>query len=227
MLRRIFRRPSPGAVIALIALAVVAAPIAGAAQGPGATASKKKSKVVAHARLADNAKRLGGYRVSFLPKRSTIPVLGPDGKLSASVIPTSGSVKPGSAPGSPSGQQGQQGVPGPAGPSGFSGERLVFDTGTNVDNPNNAASKAAYCAANERIVGGGHEFTVNTPTPPSGSVNEVVISKPIAADGRTGWFVQMRNVAPAVVPDPATPSGFKAGPGPSGVTFKVWAVCVS
>src|SRR5438309_9922262 len=70
--RETLRRPSPGTAVAIAALVLAATPIADAA-----TSGKKAPKVrvaapVAHARYADNAGHLGGYRASFVPTPNTI-----------------------------------------------------------------------------------------------------------------------------------------------------------
>jgi len=231
MLRTFIRRPSPAAVFALLALVVIAAPLADAAQDAvkspdaRAAADRKKSKKVERARFADKAKfadnagKVRGYSVGFAALPSRVVLTGPNGKLPAAVIP--GGVC----------KAGPQGPPGPPGSSGgFSQVRLVFaegDPGTS-----GVAEATAACGANEKVTGGGHEITLPVRADQSDrSVVELRQSKPIvvnAAAGTSGWYAQAVRIPPEVkfVEGVARPNSDPAI-GEKVVRVKAWAVCTS
>jgi len=225
MLRTVFRRPSPAAILALLVLVVIAAPLADAAQdavrGSNARAAAEKSKKVERARFADkakfadNARRVRGYSVGFAPLPSRIVLTGPNGKLPKAVIPA--------------GTQGPQGPQGPAGASGgFSQVRIVFQEGD--AGLQGVSTATAACAANEKVTGGGHEivYPVRAAGANIGPV-EIRFSKPVvinAAAGTSGWSAQAVRI----------PNQFKAGAGGAVVVdtnpdklvvVKAWAVCTS
>lgn len=225
MLRTVFRRPSPAAVLALLVLVVIAAPLANAAgeavKGSDARSAaekkKKKSKTVERARFADkakfadNAQRVRGYSVGFAALPSRVVLTGKDGKLPKEIIPA--------------GTQGPQGPAGPAGPAGgFSKTRIVFQQGD--AGLQGVSTATAACAADERISGGGHELVLPARTAPGPGPVEITISRPVPlAGGTSGWQVQavrypnqVKVVDGVVVPDTANDRL---------VVIKAWAVCVS
>jgi hypothetical protein len=109
-----------------------------------------------HAKTADvaeNAKRLNGFKASRRPRAGTIPVLLDGAKLPAAI----GAVGPQGPPG-PQGPQGLQGAkgdrgaPGPTGPVGISGYEIVRAS-TTV--PANTISTAqAPCPSGKKVIGG-------------------------------------------------------------------------
>jgi hypothetical protein len=233
MLRILLRRPSPGTVLAFIALVLAMSPLADAGVGgpKRATTARSSSKIPGqakyadratnanHATLADNANRLDGFKAAFSPAPNTLIPLDSTGHFPVSAFP-----------------QGVQGPPGPPGPQGAPGsvgtERFVFTLGTNppvsggsTPDPTKAASAFAACKSNERVVGGGYidatGATIDPSTglpkaPPTGAAtgyNEVEESAPVQqGDGTTGWFAQMTNI----------PSGTTA---PVAVVVEAWAIC--
>lgn len=231
MLRTVFRRPSPAAIVALLVLVVIAAPLADAAQeavenpDARAAAAKKKPSKVARARFADKAKfatnagKVRGYSVGFAALPSRLVLTGPKGKLPAAVIPD-GVGK--------AGPQGPQGPPGASG--GFSQVRLVFTEGD--PGTGGVAEATAACAANEKVTGGGHEVTFPVRADQSDrSVVELRQSKPIvvnSAAGTSGWYVQAVRIPPQVkfVDGVAQPNSAPAA-AEKLVRVKAWAVCTS
>jgi hypothetical protein len=232
MLRSVVRRPSPAAILAVLVLVVIAAPLANAAQdavqspkaarAAKAKAKKKKTTIVAHAKFADNAQKVRGYSVGFAALPSRIVLTGPNGKLPSAVIP--------------SGTQGPQGIPGPAGPkgSGFSQVRIVPATGSGASGVANAT---ASCAADEKVTGGGYEITAPTSTGQAGAEErgsvDVTADEPVVVDanaGTSGWYAQIVRV-PAEVDLTANGSGgYNATPHTATAaekvaSIKVWAVC--
>jgi hypothetical protein len=212
MSRKSVRRPSSGTLVAVVAVALAATPIADAA-----TKSKKpKAKaapVVTHAKYADNADEVNNYKASIHPTPDTLLPLGPDGKFPASVLPS----------GNTSGPTGPQGPAGPAGPAGASGLNspgvvtIVFHAnGTSADPQTGAAE--ATCAANTKVLGGGfNDLTRTVPALsaalPAGSVDEIDENDPFAnSDGTSGWRVRIVNVPPA-------------GGTPGQTFFQAYAIC--
>jgi len=137
-------RPSPATVIALLALVVATAPQADAA-----------TRAVKRALVADNAKKVGGVKVSKKPKPRTLLPLDANGRFPASVVPAGAA--------GPQGPQGPQGVQGPAGADGRAGDRgpagatsvkTRFSVTLPVP-PNDGRDLTAVCQPGERAVSGG------------------------------------------------------------------------
>lgn len=229
MLRSVVRRPSPATIIALLVLVIVAAPLADAAQkavsSPKAqsadTKKKKKSSVVNHAKFADNAGKIRGYSVGFAALPNRVVLTDGRGKLPAAVIPAGTQVGP----------QGPAGAPGPQGPkgSGFGQVRIIFVTG--AAGVNGVAEATAPCAADEKVVGGGHEIVV----PPrfdnsDRSVVEVRQSKPVVVNtsaGTSGWYVQIQRIPTEVKFDAGGVAHPNTTPAAAELLaqVKAWAVC--
>lgn len=210
------RRPSPGTVVAIAALALCATPLADAAT------SKHKAPVpVAHARYADNAARANGYRVTATPTPRTLLPLDANGRFPSSVLPQS----------SGTGPRGPAGPAGPRGPIGLDAPgvvTIVFQADGTSLNPTNGSSEAV-CPTGTKVLGGG--FNDLTRTVPDlakklapGSVDEVQENDPFArADGTSGWRVRIVNV-----PSPVMVSGGNVVPNtlPAASTyFQSYAVC--
>jgi hypothetical protein len=103
----------------------------------GQAAGHPKPKPVPLAKVALNADKLNGHKSSTSPGAGQIPVVGSNGKLSASILPATSS-PPGSggtgaqgAAGAsgPAGPAGPTGPTGPAGPAGPSNAYSVFNNG--------------------------------------------------------------------------------------------------
>ncbi len=102
------------------------------------------ARVAGKANVADNAKRLNGRRATVKGLANTIPVVGPDGKLPASL----GAV-------GPQGPKGDKGPKGDRGSPGVSGYEVV---GAQV--PSNPSTDpqyegAAQCPTGKKLLGGG------------------------------------------------------------------------
>lgn len=214
MLRTVFRRPSPGTILALLALVVVAAPLADAAQDAVRSSEtratkKKKSKTVDRARYASNAGKLRGYSVGFAALPSRIVLTGRNGKFPAAAIPR--------------GAAGPQGPAGPAGPGAFTRARVQYDTG--AAGHEGVASAQANCESAERVAGGGHEVVLPTRTglasAAEAGVVEVRYSRPVPNDETgpsaiSGWQVQVVRISLQADPPPEAKV----------VQVKAYAVCV-
>ncbi len=225
MSRERFPRPTPGRVVAVAALVLAATPLADAA--PGKKAAVKAAAPVGHARYADNAGRVNGYGVSFVPRANTLIPLGADGRLPASVLPRGFSGLTG-----PTGARGPAGPAGPRGPSGLDAPGVVTIVyqadGTSV-NPTNAAAEA-LCPNGTKVLGGGFNDLTRTVSPlathlPAGSVDEVEENDPfVKSDGTSGWRVRIVNVPSPTMID----AGGNVVPNtlPAGVTyFQSYAIC--
>jgi hypothetical protein len=220
MSRESVRHPSPGTVVAIAALVLAATPFADAA-------TKKPAAPVAHARYADNAGRLNGYRVSFVPRGNTLIPLGTDGRFPAAVLPRGFSGLTG-----PAGATGPRGPAGPSGPSGLDAPGVVtveFQADGTSQNPSNAAAEA-NCPSGTKVLGGGfNDLTRTVPALasglPPGSVDEVQENDPfVRSNGTSGWRVRIVNV-----PSPVMVSGsgaVVANTLPAGSTyFQSYAIC--
>lgn len=219
MPRESARRPSPGTVVVIAALALGATPLADAA-----TSKHKAPAAVAHARYADNSLRANGYRITATPTPRTLLPLDASGRFPSSVLPQRATT----------GLTGARGPAGPAGPRGPAGldapgvVTIVFQADGTSANPTNGSAEAV-CPSGTKVLGGG--FNDLTRTVPdlakklsSGSVDEVQENDPFArADGSSGWRVRIVNV-----PSPVMVSGGAVVPNtlPAASTyFQSYAVC--
>lgn len=111
----------------------------------GRAAESAIAQVVPRAKKADfaaNSGKLNGHRSSVTPSRGQIPVVGPNGKLAASL----GAIGP---PGPP----GAQGPPGPAGATGYQ-QRVV-----QIAIPGNSfRADNVDCPGGKSVLGAGHFF---------------------------------------------------------------------
>ena len=133
---------------------------------------------------ADNSKRLAGHKASLVPLAGSIPVVGANGKLSASL----GAVGP-QGPAGPAGPKGNKGDKGDKGDPGTSGYEIV--TASTASNLDTTKSITVPCPAGKKAVGGGAIY--------SGYGYEYVLSEP-TADG-SGWYAYADRipVTPAAV----------------------------
>jgi hypothetical protein len=132
--------------LALSATALVVALLGSTAVGPASAELAVKvvpfAKVAQKASVADNAKRLNGRRSSLKGTANTIPILGADGKLPASV----GAV-------GPQGPKGEKGEKGPKGEPGLADLQTV--SASTQANGGAFASTTAACPAGKKMLGGG------------------------------------------------------------------------
>ena len=103
------------------------------------------ARVSAKANVADNAKRLNGRRSSPAGLANTIPVVGVDGKLPASI----GAVGPQGA----KGEKGEKGERGERGAQGLAG---VITGDTSLKFLDSTKSHSVACPVGTKVVGGGH-----------------------------------------------------------------------
>jgi hypothetical protein len=185
--------------LVLSALALLVAILGSTAVGPAAAEVAASvvpfAKVAGKANVADDAKRLNGRKSSVAGLANTIPVVGPDGKLPASL----GSIgQPGpKGDKGPKGDRGDKGpkgdpgVQGPLGPQGAPGTSgLQVATGSSPTDVSSRKFARASCPVGKRVVGGGHSIQY------TGSY-EIIASRPegtswsIVADHQGGgkWAV--------------------------------------
>jgi hypothetical protein len=120
---------------------------------------------------ADNSKRLAGHKASLVPTAGSIPVVGANGKLPASL----GAVGP-QGPAGQKGNKGDKGDRGDKGEPGTSGYEIV--TASTASNLNTTKSITVPCPTGKKAVGGGATY--------GGFGYESVMSKP-TTDG-LGWY---------------------------------------
>ena len=102
------------------------------------------ARVAGKANVADNAKRLNGRRSTPKGLPNTIPVVGPDGKLPASL----GAI-------GPQGPKGDKGSKGDRGPSGISGYQVVGTQVPSIPGLDAQYEGSAKCPAGKKLLGGG------------------------------------------------------------------------
>lgn len=138
------------------------------------------AKVAGKANVADDAKRLNGRKSSVAGLANTIPVVGPDGKLPASLgaigLPGPKGDKGDKGPKGDKGDRGLPGTPGPQGAPGISAYQVA--TGSSPQDASGRKFARASCPAGKRVLGGGHSI------PYTGSY-EIIRSYP---EGNT-WYV--------------------------------------
>jgi hypothetical protein len=201
MSRESARRLAPGTAAAVAALVFAATPFADAAAGKARTT--RTPTPVAHARFADNAARVNGYRATATPTAHTLLPLDSSGRFPSSVLPR------GTTGGGASGPRGPAGPTGPVGPAGPSGldapgvVTIVFQADGTSASPSGSPAEA-LCPAGTKVLGGGfNDLTRTVPSLASkvqpGSVDEVQENDPFArSDGSSGWRVRIANVPPTV-----------------------------
>jgi hypothetical protein len=106
--------------------------------------------------VADNAKRLNGFKASRRPRAGTIPVLLAGAKLPAAIGAVGPAGPPGAAgpqgPSGPPGSKGDRGASGPSGPVGLSGYEIVRVSITLP--PNTTSDAQAHCPSGKKVIGG-------------------------------------------------------------------------
>jgi hypothetical protein len=110
----------------------------------GRAAEDALEQVVPRAKNADfaaNAARLNGHRSSLNPRRGQIPVVGPNGKLAASI-----------------GAVGPKGETGAQGPPGVSGYLRVSENVTVPDADNGTPELGVSCPGGRSVLSGGWRF---------------------------------------------------------------------
>jgi hypothetical protein len=212
------KRPSPGTAIALLALLVASAPNADAA-----------SRAVKRALSADNAKKVGGVKVSKRPKPRHLLPLDGKGKFPASVLPAGSAGSAGPAgpqgPAGPAGKDGADGANGANGANGATSVKIRLSPQLSVP-ANDGVDLTAACEPGERAVGGGARMN-GTPdaTDPADSI---MWSFPGVAIG-TGDPVEPYTAAPPAGGE--TPTAWRAFlHNPTGNPVRqatVYAVCAA
>ena len=131
----------------------------GHAAGQAIHAVPPFAKTANFAKFAGNASKLNGRKSTLKGAPGTIPVVGRDGKLPASIgaVGPQGQQGPQGAAG-PQGQRGSEGPKGssgPAGPPGVSGYEIVRTPATIAANTISAAT--AMCPTGKKVIGAGHD----------------------------------------------------------------------
>ena len=195
------RLPLVLSTLALL-VALLGATSLGHAAGTAMRAVPPFAKTSGFARLADNSTKLNGRKSTLRGLPGTIPVVGANGKLPASI----GAVGPQGSQGSqgamgprgltgpvgpkgltgstgPAGPAGPAGPQGPPGPTGVSGWQTVTKTqtwGAGVD-----AADEVDCPAGKKALGGGVAGGIG--------ILSVRQSAPGGALGDKGWFAEVVN----------------------------------
>jgi hypothetical protein len=114
------------------------------------------AKTASFAKFAGNASKLNGRKSTLSGAPGTIPVVGRNGKLPASIgaVGPQGQQGPQGASGS-QGPRGTQGSSGPAGPPGVSGYEIVRAPVTIA--ANTITSAQAKCPTGKKVIGAGHD----------------------------------------------------------------------
>ena len=178
---------SAGAVI----VAVFGTTPLGQAAGHAVTAVVPPfAKTAGYARFAGDSTKLNGRKSTLAGAAGTIPVVGANGKLPASL----GTVGPQGAKGD-KGDKGDRGATGAAGPAGLAGVHVVEATATR-STPTTLEFVTASCPTGETVLGGGGLIQQYNA---SGFVGLI----PLAASTPSGnsWFTEMASssVAGSVV----------------------------
>ncbi|HET8741940.1 MAG TPA: hypothetical protein VFM41_04910 [Gaiella sp.] len=166
--------------LVLSAVALLVALLGSTAVGPAAADLAAKvvpfAKVAGKASFADNAKRLNGRRSSVKAVPNTIPVVGPDGKLPA----TLGAVGP-QGPKGPKGDKGTKGDQGEPGVSGYvhTGVQIPSNPGTDAQ-----YEGAAKCPEGTKLLGGGAYVS------PSGYPAALAQSWPRSTSAGDEWYAK-------------------------------------
>jgi hypothetical protein len=172
-LRRVLRRrPSAGAIMAMIALVFAAA--GSATAGTLISGNQLRDQSVGGSKLRD-----GSVTAAKLARSVTKAKRGPRGPRGRR-----GPAGPAGPPG-PAGARGAQGPPGPAGPSLASS--LVVRVISDSVGPGGIAANQADCAAGEKATGGGAELG-GTPD----FADAISRSRPVGSPA-TGWTAEVIN----------------------------------
>jgi hypothetical protein len=145
------------------------------------------AKTASYAKFAGNASKLNGRKSTLSGAPGTIPVVGRNGKLPASIGAVGaqgpqGSQGPAGSRGS-TGPSGPAGPSGPSGPAGVSGWQAVTKTatwGAGVD-----AAGEVDCPAGKKMLGGGAAGGIG--------ILNIRQSAPAGALGDKGWYVEVVN----------------------------------
>jgi hypothetical protein len=145
------------------------------------------AKTASYAKFAGNASKLNGRKSTLSGAPGTIPVVGRNGKLPASI----GTVRP-QGPKGDAGAKGDKGLKGDPGDKGTDSTTrivLVRVFGNNAT-PGQVSQATATCGSGERLIGGGAE-NISV-----GAVKKPILQSfptgPVGA-APTGWFVQALN----------------------------------
>jgi hypothetical protein len=182
-----------------LAVAVFGSTPLGHAAGELVAAAPPYAKTAGFARFADDSSKLNGRGSTLGGLPGTIPVIGKDGKLPASIgaVGLPGPKGDTGAKGD-KGETGARGDTGPKGETGAKGDKgadsttriVIVRVVGNSATPGQVSEATATCGPGERLIGGGAE-----------SVSVQAIKKPVlqsrpdgtAGGAPTGWFVQILN----------------------------------
>jgi len=141
------------------------------------------AKTASYAKFAGNASKLNGRKSTLSGAPGTIPVVGANGKLSASL----GAVGPKGDPG-PKGNQGAAGPAGPAGPAGISGIQTLY--AESASNSTDFKIFGLACPVGKILLGGGARVG---PSPAGLALNG---SYPTGNPAANGWYVTASEITP-------------------------------
>jgi hypothetical protein len=140
-----------------LAVAVLGATPIGQAAGERLVAAVPFAKNAGRAKVADNATKLNGRKSALSGAPGTIPVIGKNGKLPASIAAVGPEGPQGpkgdTGPKGDRGEKGDKGDKGAAGAPGMSGYQVV--TAASTADKNQSKEATAYCPTGKRPVGGG------------------------------------------------------------------------
>jgi hypothetical protein len=139
------RLPIVLSVSALLVAVFGATPV-GHAAGRAIHAAPPFAKTAAYAKVAGDSAKLNGRKSTLAGAPGTIPVVGKDGKLPASI----GAV----GPQGPTGPKGDKGTSGAKGAPGLAGVHIVRDAHT-YNTPNGIVDWSTFCPVGEIVTGGG------------------------------------------------------------------------
>jgi hypothetical protein len=147
---------------AALAAAVLGATSPGQAAVRGLESSVPFAKTSGYAASAGNAAKLNGRVSSTSGKAGTIPVVGTNGKLPASLVTGGTSGAAGAV-----GPAGPAGPAGPTGPAGISGYQIV----SVVQTVSAAGNGVANCPTGKKVLGGGASIlSLNSNAAPTGHI---------------------------------------------------------
>ena len=185
------RAPLVLSITALIVAVFGATPL-GHAAGQFVSAVPPFAKTAGHAKVAANSLKLNGRRSTLTGAPGTIPVVGMDGKLPASI----GAVGA-QGPQGPKGDAGATGATGAKGDKGAEGATNVTIRQASITNGGSGSvyTGGADCQPGEKATGGGYFLTVNaspyisTPQPngggtPTGWYAAVIVTSATSSIGR-------------------------------------------
>jgi hypothetical protein len=179
------------AATALVVAVLGTTPLGRAAGSAVSAVAPPFAKTAGYAKFAGDSTRLDGRKSTLAGTPGTIPVVGKNGKLPASL----GTVGQ-QGPKGDKGEKGDRGAAGAAGPPGIAGVHLVLNP-VRINTPSGIVSAEVLCPSGEQALGGGgvvQQFNA------AGFVGVVPLagSTPTATtDDPVGWFIEIASSAVA------------------------------